>query len=57
MKIKLDENMPLALAELLRFHGHDCSTVPEEHLSGVEDFFEEKNRSSLDLCLDMESPC
>jgi len=29
--------MPLALAELLRFHGHDCSTVSEEHLSGVED--------------------
>ena len=37
MKIKLDENMPLALAELLRFHGHDVSTVPEEHLSGAED--------------------
>ena len=37
MKIKLDGNMPLALAELLRFHGHDVLTVPEEQLSGVED--------------------
>ena len=37
MKIKLDESMPSALAELLRFRGHDVSTVPEEQLSGTED--------------------
>jgi len=37
MKIKLDENMPLALEEMLRFHGHDVSTVPEERLSGAKD--------------------
>jgi hypothetical protein len=30
MKIKLDENMALALAEMLRFHGHDVSTFFEE---------------------------
>ena len=39
MKVKLDENMPMALAELLRSRGHDVSTVPEENLSGVEDSF------------------
>jgi hypothetical protein len=32
MKIKLDENMLLTLEELLCFHGHDISTVPEQHL-------------------------
>jgi predicted nuclease of predicted toxin-antitoxin system len=37
MKIKLDESMPSALAELLRFRGHDVATVPEEQLSGAED--------------------
>jgi len=37
MKIKLDENMPLALAKLLGSAGHNVSTVPEENLSGAED--------------------
>ena len=37
MRIKLDENMPRALAELLRSAGHDVSTVPEEALSGADD--------------------
>ena len=37
MKIKLDENMPHALAELLRTAGHDVETVPDENLSGEED--------------------
>jgi len=37
MKIKLDENMPYALAERLRADGHDSSTVPEENLSGMND--------------------
>jgi predicted nuclease of predicted toxin-antitoxin system len=37
MKIKLDENMPSALAELLGSSGHNVSTVPEEQLSGAED--------------------
>jgi hypothetical protein len=34
MRIKLDENMLLSLATLLRSAGHDLSTVPEENLSG-----------------------
>lgn len=37
MRIKLDENMPHALAELLRGAGHDVATVPEEALSGARD--------------------
>ena len=37
MKIKLDENMPQALAYLLRSAGHNVSTVAEEDLSGEED--------------------
>lgn len=35
MKIKLDENMPVALAEQLRDLGHDVHTVPEESLCVV----------------------
>lgn len=37
MRIKLDENMPHALAEVLRAKGHDTSTVPEEDLIGAGD--------------------
>ena len=37
MKIKLDENMPQALADLLRETGHDPSTVPQEKLAGAPD--------------------
>jgi predicted nuclease of predicted toxin-antitoxin system len=37
MKFKLDENLPAALAELLRAGGHDTTTVAEEALGGSED--------------------
>ena len=37
MKIKLDENMPRSLSQLLCSAGHDVSTVAEEDLSGEED--------------------
>ncbi len=37
MRIKLDENMPQALADLLGSAKHDVSTVLEEDLSGAED--------------------
>ena len=37
MKIKLDENMPTALAEILGAVGHDVDTVPQENLSGRPD--------------------
>lgn len=37
MKIKLDENLPKALEDLLRAGGHDVTTVPQENLSGSGD--------------------
>lgn len=37
MKVKLDENMPTAMAELLCGAGHDSATVAEEGLSGTDD--------------------
>lgn len=37
MKIKLDENLPIELAELLTAQGHDVHTVPGESLVGETD--------------------
>ncbi len=37
MRVKLDENMPGALIELLCFAGHDVTTAHDENLSGVND--------------------
>jgi len=37
MKVKLDENMPAALAEQLHRLGHDVHTVVEESLAGQSD--------------------
>ncbi|PIS36726.1 MAG: hypothetical protein CO150_01195 [Nitrospirae bacterium CG_4_9_14_3_um_filter_53_35] len=37
MNIKLDENMPTALAEMLLSEGYNVSTVSEENLSGASD--------------------
>ena len=48
MKIKLDENLPLRLATLLREFGHDIQTVHEERLIGHEDreIWEEAQKES-----------
>ncbi len=37
MKVKLDENMPGALIDLLCSAGHDVTTANEENLSGAND--------------------
>ena len=37
MKVKLDENLPLQLAGLLRALGHESETVHDEGLVGHED--------------------
>jgi len=37
MKFKIDENMPLEVAELLRDAGHDSATVSEQNLTGTSD--------------------
>ena len=37
MRIKLDENIPLPVAEVLSAMGHDADTVPHEGLAGAPD--------------------
>ncbi|HEY7090157.1 MAG TPA: DUF5615 family PIN-like protein [Tepidisphaeraceae bacterium] len=37
MKIKLDENLPEDLVEVLQSHQHDVHTVPAESLAGRDD--------------------
>jgi predicted nuclease of predicted toxin-antitoxin system len=37
MKIKLDENIPVQLAEILNTLGHDADTVADEKLKGQPD--------------------
>lgn len=37
MKVKLDENLPVTLAGLLRHLGHDADTVQDEGLCGRDD--------------------
>lgn len=37
MKIKLDENIPARLANVLRQLGHDVDTIPDEGLAGAAD--------------------
>ena len=37
MKFKVDENLPVEAATLLRKSGHDASTVYDEHLTGADD--------------------
>jgi predicted nuclease of predicted toxin-antitoxin system len=38
MRIKLDENLPFRLVEILTHLGHQVDTVPQESLSGLDDF-------------------
>jgi len=37
VKIKLDENLPVRLAQALEQQGHDTDTIPEEGLTGRSD--------------------
>jgi predicted nuclease of predicted toxin-antitoxin system len=37
MRFKVDENLPIEAAELLRQAGHDAMTVPEQGLGGEPD--------------------
>lgn len=34
MRFKVDENLPIEVAEMLRQAGHDAATVLEQHLGG-----------------------
>ncbi|MBI3397763.1 MAG: DUF5615 family PIN-like protein [Nitrospirae bacterium] len=37
MQFKIDENMPIEIAEMLTNAGHDAKTVNEQQLQGVKD--------------------
>ena len=37
MRFKIDENLPVEVAELLRAEGHDAITVHDQELSGASD--------------------
>src|SRR3954471_22352567 len=37
LRIKLDENLPKEIAELLNAHGHDAVTVADQRWSGLSD--------------------
>ncbi len=37
MNIKLDENLPVSLVDVLTAFGHDVDTVPDEGLAGHDD--------------------
>lgn len=37
MRFKIDENLPVELADLLRSSGHEADTVGDEQMSGVGD--------------------
>ncbi len=37
MRFKIDENLPIEIADLLRQHQHDAVTVPEQQLAGYPD--------------------
>ena len=37
MKFKLDENLPVEVAELIRAAGHEATTVFQEGLAGKND--------------------
>ena len=37
MKIKLDENLPASLVDILHHFGHDADTAPSEGLAGKDD--------------------
>lgn len=57
MKFKIDENLPVEIAELLQECGHDAMTVIEQNLSGEKDpeialICQKEERSIVTLDLD-----
>jgi len=57
MKFKVDENLPVEAADLLREAGYDAMTVVEEHLSGRTDpdlasICQQENRALVTLDTD-----
>jgi len=55
MIFKVDENVPVEVAELLRRVGYDAATVFEQHLAGSRNFdiasvCQEEGRALVTLC-------
>lgn len=56
MRFKVDENLPVDVAEVLRKNGHDAATVNDEALSGAPDpdlaaLIKRENRALITLDL------
>ena len=61
MKLKLDENLGLRLAEMFRQAGHDAATVPEQQLCGASDLdlierCRDEGRAIVTLDMDFSNP-
>jgi predicted nuclease of predicted toxin-antitoxin system len=57
MRFKVDENLPVEVAELIRAAGHDALTVPEQNLGGhpdraIADTVRKEKRAFITLDLD-----
>ncbi len=60
MKFKIDENLPLKLAEALRDSGYEADTVADEGLSGasdtvISDVLKQEQRALVTLDLDFSN--
>jgi len=57
MKVKLDENIPVGLVDILNRYGHDAVTVPQQGLAGqpdtvIWDAAQHENRFLITMDLD-----
>ncbi len=57
MKFKIDENLPIEIAELLIKNGHDAKTVNDQQLKGTKDsalinLCKQENRAMVTLDTD-----
>jgi predicted nuclease of predicted toxin-antitoxin system len=39
MEFKIDENLPIEIAELLQNHGYGAKTVDDQNLKGIRDIY------------------
>lgn len=62
MKFKVDENLPIEVAELLQESGHDAATVLDQQMSGETDtsltaVCQREKRAIITLDLDFADIC
>ena len=56
MRFKIDENLPVEIAEVLRLSGYDAATVLEQHLGGSRDAESENSPDSTSSTLALTIP-